>query len=180
MGLIQSTNAPTQFYPRYSRQIYPPDGVRASSFRVPRGSMGCSDFRRGARPFHQKSLPVSVACVPCCRPRRGRGTGGTGENQRGRHDQDKKRKRGLGRPVWGEPGNSSVAYLVMQNRDLEYGERRFGFNTKHQSTKAPKAKGLHVRLVRGVKEHEDRSAKVPLSRGARTSVLEPGENMDLS
>jgi len=28
--------------------------------------------------------------------------------------------------------------LAMQNRNLEYGERRFGFNTKHQSTKAPR------------------------------------------
>ena len=34
----------------------------------------------------------------------------------------------------GRPGNSSVAYLVMQNRDLEYGEPRCGFDTKHQST----------------------------------------------
>jgi len=31
-----------------------------------------------------------------------------------------------------------VAYLVMQNRNLEYGEPRCGFNTKHQSTRAPK------------------------------------------
>jgi hypothetical protein len=33
------------------------------------------------------------------------------------------------------PGSSSVDYLVMQNRNLEYGGRRCGFNTKHQSTK---------------------------------------------
>ena len=33
-------------------------------------------------------------------------------------------------------GNSSVAYLVMQNRNLEYGEPRCGFNTKHQSTQS--------------------------------------------
>ena len=35
----------------------------------------------------------------------------------------------------GEPGNSSGAYLVMQNRNLEYGEPRCGFNTKHQRNK---------------------------------------------
>ena len=45
------------------------------------------------------------------------------------------RKRRLGGPVLGFPGNSTAAYLVMQNRNLEYGERRCGFNTKHQSTK---------------------------------------------
>ena len=43
----------------------------------------------------------------------------------------------LGRAVW-SAGKSTVAYLVMQNRNLEYGERRCGFNTKHQITKAPK------------------------------------------
>ena len=31
--------------------------------------------------------------------------------------------------------SGSAAYLVMQNGDLEYGQRRCGFNTKHQSTK---------------------------------------------
>ena len=31
--------------------------------------------------------------------------------------------------IWGEPGNSSVPDLVMQNRNLEYGERRCGFDT---------------------------------------------------
>ena len=46
--------------------------------------------------------------------------------------------RSLGRPVWDESGSSSVAYLVSRHRKLGYGERRFGFNTKHQSTKAPK------------------------------------------
>ena len=49
-----------------------------------------------------------------------------------------KRKGGLGRAVWREPGSPSVTYLVMQNGNLEYGERRCGFNLKHQSTKAPK------------------------------------------
>jgi hypothetical protein len=39
-------------------------------------------------------------------------------------------------------GNSSVAYIEIQNRSLEYGEPRCGFNTKHQSTKG--AKGLGV------------------------------------
>ena len=38
----------------------------------------------------------------------------------------------------GRSGNSSLAYLVMQNRDLEYGQPRLGFDTKHQSAKAPK------------------------------------------
>ena len=41
----------------------------------------------------------------------------------------------LGRLVLGRPGNSYVAYLVMQNGNLEYGERRCGFNTEHQTTK---------------------------------------------
>jgi hypothetical protein len=39
-------------------------------------------------------------------------------------------------PLYGVyPGRSSVVYLVMQNRNLEYGGRRCGFNTKHQRTK---------------------------------------------
>ena len=65
--------------------------------------------------------------------------GGGGWNQRGRHDQQRKRKRGLGRFVLGRPGNTSVAYLVTQNRYLEYGEPRCGVNTKHQ--RADIAKG---------------------------------------
>ena len=40
---------------------------------------------------------------------------------------------GIGRPV-GCLGSSFVVYLVMQDGSLEYGERRCGFNTKHQST----------------------------------------------
>ena len=43
---------------------------------------------------------------------------------------------GLSRLVFGLQGNSSIAYLVMQNGNLEYGEPRCGFNTKHRSTKA--------------------------------------------
>ena len=35
------------------------------------------------------------------------------------------------------PGSSPVVYLVMQTRNLEYGGRRCGFNTKHGSIKAP-------------------------------------------
>ena len=35
---------------------------------------------------------------------------------------------------------SYVSYLVIQNRNLEYGERRCGFSTRHQSTKAPRSK----------------------------------------
>ena len=31
-----------------------------------------------------------------------------------------------------------MTYLVTQNGNLGYGERRRGFNTKHHSTKAPK------------------------------------------
>ena len=41
---------------------------------------------------------------------------------------------GLGRPVLGCSRNSYEAYLVMQNRNLEYGERRCGLNTNHQIT----------------------------------------------
>ena len=33
-----------------------------------------------------------------------------------------------------EPGNSDAAYRVSHHRSLGYGERRCGFNTKHQST----------------------------------------------
>ena len=47
-------------------------------------------------------------------------------------------------PNLGSPGNSSVVHRVVQNRNLEYGERRCGFDRKHQSytktrtnTKAP-------------------------------------------
>jgi hypothetical protein len=35
------------------------------------------------------------------------------------------------------PGSSSVAYLVIQNRNLECGEPRCGFSTNHQRTKTP-------------------------------------------
>ena len=34
--------------------------------------------------------------------------------------------------------NLSVSYLVMQNRNLEYGEPRCRFDTKQQSSKAPR------------------------------------------
>ena len=40
----------------------------------------------------------------------------------------------LGGPILGSPGNSSVAYLVIQS-NLEYGEPRCKFDTQHQSTK---------------------------------------------
>jgi len=40
--------------------------------------------------------------------------------------------------VRNQSGSSHTSFLVMQNGNLEYGERRFGFSTKHQSTKAPK------------------------------------------
>ena len=70
--------------------------------------------------------------------------------QRGRHDQEEKRKMRFGRLVSSSPGSSSVVYLVIQNGNLEYEERRCGFNTKHQSTKAPKPKagrGAHAALL---------------------------------
>ena len=60
------------------------------------------------------------------------------------------RRRGAGRTGGGvsavsavrtNSGKSSVAYRVMQNRNLEYGERRCGFITKHQSTKLFKIVG---------------------------------------
>ena len=35
----------------------------------------------------------------------------------------------------GGPGDSCVAYLVLQNGNMEYGERQCGFKTKHKSTK---------------------------------------------
>ena len=44
----------------------------------------------------------------------------------------------LGGPLLGSPGISTVAYLAMRNRNLEYGERRCGCNIKHQITKAPR------------------------------------------
>ena len=39
---------------------------------------------------------------------------------------------GLGRAVWREPGDSYAAYRVSHHGILGYGERRCGFNTKHQ------------------------------------------------
>jgi len=51
-------------------------------------------------------------------------------------------------PILGSPGNSNVACLVMQNRNLEYGERRCGF-TKHQRTKRVWRGGAHRRRGRG-------------------------------
>ena len=39
--------------------------------------------------------------------------------------------------------SSSAAYLVSHHRNLGYGERRCGFNAKHESTKAP-APHLHT------------------------------------
>ena len=38
---------------------------------------------------------------------------------------------------FGCPGNSSVAEVVIQDMNLEYGERLCEHNTKHKSTKAP-------------------------------------------
>ena len=55
--------------------------------------------------------------------------------KRGGRFAAQKSLRGLGGPVLGGPGNAYVAYLVMQNGNLEYEERRCGVNTKHQSTK---------------------------------------------
>ena len=40
----------------------------------------------------------------------------------------------LSGPDLGSFGNSSVVELLIQNRNLEYGEPRCGFNKKHQST----------------------------------------------
>ena len=60
---------------------------------------------------------------------------------------------GLGWPVLGCPGNSTVAYLVMQHRDLGYGERRCGLNTKHQSTMA-RTSPAETRALSSVKNLE--------------------------
>ena len=49
---------------------------------------------------------------------------------------EKGKVEGLGGLISSSPGNSSVVYLVIQNRNLECGEQRCGFNTKHQRTKA--------------------------------------------
>ena len=46
--------------------------------------------------------------------------------------------------------DSSAAYFVVQNRSLEYGERRCGFDTKHQSTKASRKASLARRPCRNL------------------------------
>jgi hypothetical protein len=43
-----------------------------------------------------------------------------------------------GRWLFGSPGSSSVLHLASHHRSVGYRGRRCGFNTKHQSTKAPK------------------------------------------
>jgi len=43
-----------------------------------------------------------------------------------------------------EQAMAQILEFVIQNRNLEYGERRCGFNTKHQSTKAPKGGGVDL------------------------------------
>ena len=55
--------------------------------------------------------------------------------------QEKKRTRSHGGLLFSSPGSSSVAYLVSHNRSVGYRERRCGFNTKHQGTKAPFSPG---------------------------------------
>ena len=82
-------------------------------------------------------------------PRNRPAAGGRGGNQRGRHDEDKKRKKNPGSPVLRRPGNSSVAYLVMQNGNLEYGQPRCGFKTKHQSTKGRGGSAWRARRSQG-------------------------------
>ena len=68
-----------------------------------------------------------------------------------------KRKGGLV-VLLGRPRSSFVVYLVTQNRNLEYGGRRCGFNTQHQSTKA-EGRGVSVGTPQKdvVSQHQEKS-----------------------
>ena len=85
--------------------------------------------------------------------------------------RERGRGRGTGRAVWRESGNSSVAYLVVRNGKLEYGERRCGFDKGNQrTTKAPEG-GAPV-LDRSDAEHAP-PPRPPFgrSRGRRSQTV---------
>ena len=134
VGFIQSTKAPK--HRRRARRSGPPSDFRKLTLQI---DQTLKDLRILPRPpFRHYRLKgyqahVKLAELYTGRGRRRRGAGG-GEGGSERPSRSRHEKKKASRPFsMGWPGNSCVAYLVMQNRNLEYGEPRFGFDMKRKS-----------------------------------------------